>query len=180
MEYRYEPKKPEPAPPTPEPEQPGQVTAREAGAIASRVLAVLIAVQGVSFGTSLAQSYLQTPQRPASPRVSPLVLQGIPAGAMLGLALALWIGARWFWPSDVPVESSMTARDWRRLAFLLLGAYIALDAAPSAVLELFSPLMSVDIFPRRMPMWRTIADVGRLLLGVVLVMANYRIPVDDL
>lgn len=152
------------------------MTARDAGGITARALAVYTAVSSIGYFTSAIEVVGVATRYHDWGSVGIHIAELVMGGALFVIAaLVLWARSAAFWSSDQTATSQMQAKEWQRLALFVIGVYLLLLAVPEGLYVFFATLQTNLSLPRANAddMWRT---GGHIVIGAVLIATNWPKP----
>jgi len=155
------------------------VTAKDAGGIASRLIAVYLAVQAIENG-SMTAFLLQPAMRYASRRPVPAwPSYAISAGVFAIGAVLFWLMSSRFWPGESESDSEFDLEKFKRIVFSLLGAYLLITNGATGLIDIFIRVPQ-DLTQRSFPNVKSTIEFGAAFLGLCLIIANSaRSPLPD-
>ncbi|MEA2554286.1 MAG: hypothetical protein QOJ65_2462 [Fimbriimonadaceae bacterium] len=123
------------------------MTARDAGGIASRVLAIYLGMHVLN-GIVVLPSMIVWDRKYHGSIVETSTFTTLSGVVFTALAaLILWVNAKRFWPSETPIENEprMDHRAWLSLAVAVMGLYYLVTYGPVAMVTVLRATLQTSI-----------------------------------
>ena len=146
------------------------MTARDAGGIAAKIMAVFLALRAfttTAIGISSLQLFGWGPEGLSWLR-TPLHFF-MEAGVYACGSALLWAKSRSFWRSDEKLGPAMDRVGWLRLGLLLIGIYFLVGTAPVALLTLAKSTLATNIQWPIIDRLTVFADCTQAIIAVLLI-----------